>query len=449
MCFPVWLRSYCDKHLSSTNGQNIKDHGHFDAIISLVSLSVNAHENVLAFLEKQLITYIIKIMNYSESIHKRYIPILDMIASLSNQSQEAADLFMKDLPSQKKEAPERHQAEDKNQQIFTILIKRIQDSLRTLNSSSSSKDTDAFMSPKKLLKMKTLAAEITTLGGLLNSKYRDKILKIKAKKEAWTDKKEEEIKKIIEKEKETDVVLNIISQMRNQKTDPIVLTAVCKFAKDVLECKEVLKSKETFQPYYDMMSEMRYIIPFLGKELYFPLVKSTRRYHMTRNKRQNDGLDDELKQLENGANQQAYKEAVLKSLSAQEDPYISELFVSIINLMHFICKCAISNNENELFEQFAEALDEAGREDVLFNCLAMSDDNVRLAVVKCLFVVPLDQFDETEIESIVKTISECTNISAGETELVLSTIYWICCKLVDVEEQHKESSKIFQSKFGQ
>ena len=38
-----------------------------------------------------------------------------------------------------------------------------------------------------------------------------------------------------------------------------------------------------------------------------------------------------------------------------------------------------------------------GREAALFNCLQLSDDNVKLAVVQCIFVVPLDEFETDEI----------------------------------------------------
>jgi len=55
---------------------------------------------------------------------------------------------------------------------------------------------------------------------------------------------------------------------------------------------------------------------------------------------------------------------------------------------------------------------------------------VRLAVVRCLYVVPLDEFDADEIEKITSIMTTCNNICAGETELILSTIYWICTKFV-------------------
>ena len=40
------------------------------------------------------------------------------------------------------------------------------------------------------------------------------------------------------------------------------------------------------------------------------------------------------------------------------------------------------------------------REAGLFNALKIEDDVVQLSVVKCLFVIPLQQFDEDEVEQI-------------------------------------------------
>lgn len=142
---------------------------------------------------------------------------------------------------------------------------------------------------------------------------------------------------------------------------------------------------------------------------------------------------------------------MLKTMASLEDEYVSHLFVAIINLMQFVClksELGKHGGGKGLFEDFAKSLDRQGREQALLNCLAVPDDNVRLAVVKCLYVVPLDQFDEKEIEQIVKTISQCGDISEGQTELVLSTVYWICCKLVEKQSQQKESSMIFIDQHG-
>jgi len=100
--------------------------------------------------------------------------------------------------------------------------------------------------------------------------------------------------------------------------------------------------------------------------------------------------------------------------------------------MRYFCLEADQNQENTLFDDISQSLNDNHREDALFRCLEIPDDEVRLAVVQCLFVVPLDEFDSEEIARITKIMSSCSNIGAGKTELVLSTIYWICTKLVMV-----------------
>ena len=53
----------------------------------------------------------------------------------------------------------------------------------------------------------------------------------------------------------------------------------------------------------------------------------------------------------------------------------------------------------------SQSLNNNNRETALFNCLNVPDDGVRLAVVKCLFVVPIDQFDSEEINQICMIMS--------------------------------------------
>jgi hypothetical protein len=63
--------------------------------------------------------------------------------------------------------------------------------------------------------------------------------------------------------------------------------------------------------------------------------------------------------------------------------------------------------------------------------------------------VPLDDLEASELSQIVGIMGQCTNIGAGKTELVLSTVYWICYKLANGDPEQLESSKIFQCKFGE
>lgn len=79
------------------------------------------------------------------------------------------------------------------------------------------------------------------------------------------------------------------------------------------------------------------------------------------------------------------------------DPYVIELFIRIVNLIEFFCRQAVENDENHLFKNIAESLNNNSRETALFNCLSINNDEVKCAVVRCLFVVPEDQFDNEEL----------------------------------------------------
>jgi hypothetical protein len=83
------------------------------------------------------------------------------------------------------------------------------------------------------------------------------------------------------------------------------------------------------------------------------------------------------------------------------------------------------------------------RETVLFNCLLIPDDNVKLAVVQCIFVVPLDEFETDEISQFAKIVSNTHNVGKGKTELVIAFIFWIFCRLVIGDVDTVESCKIF------
>ena len=73
--------------------------------------------------------------------------------------------------------------------------------------------------------------------------------------------------------------------------------------------------------------------------------------------------------------------------------------ISIINIVEFICREASSNQKNDLFNEMSAALNESdnSREQALFNCLEVPDDDVKLAVVKCLFVINIEDIDSAEI----------------------------------------------------
>jgi hypothetical protein len=172
----------------------------------------------------------------------------------------------------------------------------------------------------------------------------------------------------------------------------------------------------------------------------------SKKYHEAKNPRNRgegeepSAGDKDASEMFNTKNAAKQQQQITASLAHLDDPIVNELFISIIHLMRYFCLEADQNQANELFDDISQSLNDNHREDALFKCLIIPDDEVRLAVVECLFVVPLDEFDSEEIARITKIMSSCSNIGAGKTELVLSTIYWICTKLVMVDRQEIESS---------
>ena len=93
------------------------------------------------------------------------------------------------------------------------------------------------------------------------------------------------------------------------------------------------------------------------------------------------------------------------SLLNLDDSIVNALFISIIKLMKYFCLEANINQKNDLFDEISDSLNKNRREESLFKCITIPDDDVRLAVVQCLFVVPLDEFEQDEINQITKVLS--------------------------------------------
>ena len=101
--------------------------------------------------------------------------------------------------------------------------------------------------------------------------------------------------------------------------------------------------------------------------------------------------------------------------------------MAIINLISVISEKA--NHGIIPFEKASQALNDNYRENLLFSCLAIPSDYVKLAVVRCLYNVKLEEFDKEEINNLVELIKSYKNVGAGQTEKVLSFIFYILSKL--------------------
>lgn len=103
------------------------------------------------------------------------------------------------------------------------------------------------------------------------------------------------------------------------------------------------------------------------------------------------------------------------------DPILFKLFISIIRLLEFFLK-ELEFYEREqrrpgadltpsqakimkMCDNVSARLNENDREEALFKVLEIPDDDVRLAVVNCLYYVPIDEIDSAEIDQLLKLMS--------------------------------------------
>jgi hypothetical protein len=70
--------------------------------------------------------------------------------------------------------------------------------------------------------------------------------------------------------------------MSHQRTDPILLTAICKFALNLFKCQELKTDSDYMAPILDKISNMSYLIPYLGGGMYNELLLMTNRYHYSK-----------------------------------------------------------------------------------------------------------------------------------------------------------------------
>lgn len=146
------------------------------------------------------------------------------------------------------------------------------------------------------------------------------------------------------------------------------------------------------------------------------------------------------------SNALAEKEKVT-SLQHLDDIVVQKLFIAIIQLINFFCEEAEADGTSSIFEDVTKELNRANREQALFNCLEVPNDEVKLAVVECLNNVPLSEFDNEEIATIIRLLGSYKNIGAGKTEYVLAKIFWILTKLT--KEKEENSGKEFRFKYGE
>lgn len=67
--------------------------------------------------------------------------------------------------------------------------------------------------------------------------------------------------------------------MSHPKTDPVLLTAICSFTLNLLQCEEIKKYKEVMLPFYEKLSNLRFMLPYMGDEMLGELLQMTKVYY--------------------------------------------------------------------------------------------------------------------------------------------------------------------------
>ena len=154
------------------------------------------------------------------------------------------------------------------------------------------------------------------------------------------------------------ILKDLLSLMSHEITDPILLTAICTFALDLFECEELKNNEQFMLPFHAKISDMKHLIPYLGFEKYYPLLEMTKIYNGPTVAAQKDGdedaiedpfqpdKEDEEESYDSEAELEKKLEEIMMSMKHLDDPIVSELLISIINLMRFFCLEAENYDEN-------------------------------------------------------------------------------------------------------
>lgn len=161
------------------------------------------------------------------------------MAACANEEEDLADIFILD-------------------NVHKPLLKSIKKDMETFkNLGTLFTDESRETIPEQMKKYQTMAAEIKTLGGMLVSEH--------------VHKKNEIL--------DEPVIKDLISIIGTEKaTDPILLTAICTFGKDLLETQEICFDRERMEPFAEKMKDLMFVVPYLGFKKYAKLLYLTRRY---------------------------------------------------------------------------------------------------------------------------------------------------------------------------
>ena len=159
-----------------------------------------------------------------------------------------------------------------------------------------------------------------------------------------------------------DEILNVSIM---PKTDPLLLTAIIELIRIILSSKFFERKENTkiFEHYVTRIQKMLPYLPYLGGKKYKDICILAEKY---------------------AKGTIVGQEAIL--ISSLTNKYLHRLFISVIQLIEFFCIKEMDKSTPEiaiLCDSISSTLNANDREGLLFNCLEIPNDSVKLAVVKC------------------------------------------------------------------
>lgn len=153
--------------------------------------------------------------------------------------------------------------------------------------------------------------------------------------------------------------------------------------------------------------------------------------------------------------QNAIKNGQVIDIENMTSEVMIKMYVSIIELMTFYAREAHNRNNTPIKDICIKVclnLNDAGRVKILTKCLRSQSDEIKKAVVKCLFYVESSQFEKEDLKNIYSQIN-ITNLANGDVEIVISTIFVILTKafrkfLNDPKGEDKEKINYNKDAFG-
>ena len=216
--------------------------------------------------------------------------------------------------------------------------------------------------------------------------------------------------------------------MTKKTIDPIIVTAACEYVHSLLTNEEVAENYTVSKIIVESAQTLEVVLDIL---------KMGDRYRQ---------VCWQLNEYGEGTHSD---EAV--PMEKLNSPLFHKLIIATIELVALISERALADDDEydnddlnaetipKLYVGFSDALNSFERETLLFNCLQVPSDDVKLAVAKCLDKVKLEEISVDEISHLVNLIKGQKNLGAGKTEEVLSLILLILTKYIQQDNGDADS----------